>query len=526
MISRGVSSIFAKPLRASICKYRSCVRFVGSSSRSSSGTNYSKLGVAASVFAAGSFLALNGFDKFICGGESSMSSISLVAAAESSQTNPLDSIGQRKSGLPTYTRAEIAEHKTSENGVWVTYKDGVYDITDFISVHPGGNRIAMAAGADVGPYWDIYQQHLASGPAALIADTLRQMRIGNVAPNEAKPMALDDPYIDEPKFGTGHRSAALNVHTERAFNAEPPASLIVDPKDYRLKIRGKSLSVELDLTIDDLKNLFDKQKIVMTLQCAGNRRSGLNEIRPTQGLPWGRGAMSTAEFGGVWLRDGAKYVQFTATDKPYDASVSVHKACSHQGDVLLAFEMNGEELPPEHGYPVRVLVPGHLGAQAYSTWQRDFSGVDVNEGHSVQELPVQSAITYPQEGEVIEAEKGEAISVAGYAWAGGGRKIVRVDVSADGGENWHTATLKEGSQQPLGKAWACTTWTLWEADVVLSEDGDKMNDKKGRNVELCVRAIDESFNTQPENPASIWNLRGILNNSWDRVNIIVDDSDE
>lgn len=83
----------------------------------------------------------------------------------------------------------------------------------------------------------------------------------------------------------------------------------------------------------------------------------------------------------------------------------------------------------------------------------------------------------------------------GYAYSGGGRGIVRVDVSVDGGENWTTATLKEGSHQPMHRAWA---WTLWECDVDLP---------KSDNIELICKATDASYNVQPDSVKAIWNLR-------------------
>ena len=235
---------------------------------------------------------------------------------------------------------------------------------------------------------------------------------------------------------------------------------VVD-ESYRLKISGLGCR-DLELSLHELKSLFPKRNVTITLQCAGNRRSGMNAVQATQGLKWGAGAISTAEFGGVWLRDvlrlagledmddaveaGAQHVQFTALDKPYDASIPVEKAVSRQGDVLLAYEMNGQPLPREHGFPIRVLVPGHLGArsvkwldritvsdeESYSTWQRGVAyrgfgpwvrqfgdDVKVTEAPPVQELPVQSAITNVVESDVITVENG-TIDVKGYAWAGGG----------------------------------------------------------------------------------------------------------
>jgi sulfite oxidase len=530
------------------------------------------------------------------------------AAGDLPADHPLSRCGQRRPDLPTFTRAEVAERCTQKTGIWVTYREGVYDITEFVNMHPGGaKRIMLAAGRAVDPFWKLYQQHLAEGPGEFIAKALSSMRVGNVAEDEPPPVDLDDPYKDEPKFGEGWRSAALKVHTERAFNAEAPVALIgedyitptglfycrhhhpvpkVDAEAYRLEIvgpddaaaggdaadadaprRGGPRVRPLSLSLEDLRRLFPKRTVVMTLQCAGNRRSGFEKVRKTQGLKWGSGAISTAEFGGVWLRDvlrlagvedleaaeamGAEHVRFEAIDEPYDASIPCAKALDRRGDVLLAYEMNGRPLPREHGFPVRVMVPGHLGArsvkwvrrirvspeEALSTWQRgvayrgfgphvrafDASTIDEEGAPAVQELPVQSAITNLSEGDVVDADEGDSIEVKGYAWSGGGRRIIRVDVSADGGATWRPAKLREGADQPPGRAWA---WTLWEAEVVPDAkpcaDGLPEERPEGeRRVQLCVKAVDESYNTQPETPAPIWNLRGIMNNSWDRVNVVV-----
>ena len=219
------------------------------------------------------------------------------------------------------------------------------------------------------------------------------MRIGNLKPGEDAPLALDDPYQHEPK-----RSPALRVHTQRSFNAEPPKHLLGsdwitptelfyvrhhhpvpvldEPEDYRLEVTGQGCNVKLSLSLEDLRRLFVKNTVVVTTQCAGNRREGLNQLEATQGLNWGCGAISTAEWGGVWLRDvlklagledmddaanaGALHVQFSGIDEPYDASIPIDKAIAKNGDVLLAYEMNGKNLPREHGFPLRVVVPGNM----------------------------------------------------------------------------------------------------------------------------------------------------------------------
>ena len=213
------------------------------------------------------------------------------------------------------------------------------------------------------------------------------------------------------------------------------------------------------------------------MQCGGNRRAALNAHSKTQGLAWDVGAISTAKWSGARLRDvladqygirtledaarmGVKHVHFLPFDPPYDASIPIEKALDARMDVILAYEMNGVEIPPEHGYPVRVVVPGGIGArnvkwcqtirvaseESDSVWQRNvqYKGfspnvkkfdetVDVKGALSVQEMPVQSAVTSC--ASEVEPDDDE-MEVQGYAWSGGGRNIVRVDVTSDG--EWFT----------------------------------------------------------------------------------------
>jgi len=199
--------------------------------------------------------------------------------------------------------------------------------------------------------------------------------------------------------------------------------------------------------------------------------------------------------------------------------------------------MNDEPLPPEHGFPVRAVVPGHVGVrnvkwldtvvvdncEATGTWQRGmaYKGFGPNirslegftEGQiasvtSVQELPVNSVITVPEEGEVLEHD-GYGV-IKGYAFSGGGRGVIRVDVSLDGGESWAQARLLEGSKQPVDRAWA---WTLWEYELP-----EAVLQAKSTPLKIICKATDASYNCQPESVKHIWNIRGIINNAWHNVN--------
>ncbi|XP_043537803.1 sulfite oxidase, mitochondrial [Chiloscyllium plagiosum] len=460
-----------------------------------------------------------------------------------------------------YTRQDVAKHKSLADGVWVTYKTSVYDITKFVDLHPGGDKIMLAAGGAIEPFWAMYAVHNQEH----VYSILEEYRIGELSPEDQKQaiMDVDDPYGNEPL-----RHPVLKVNSLKPFNAEPPVELLsenyitpneiffkrnhlpvpeVDPKTYRLQVIGEGLK-SIQLTLDDLKTKFPKHTITATLQCAGNRRSEMNAVRQVKGLNWGMAAIGNATWRGVKLSDvlkyaglpentNAKHVQFEGLDKdltgiPYGASISIRKALAKDGDVLLAYEMNGEDLSRDHGFPLRVIVPGVVGArnvkwlskiivskeESQSHWQvNDYKGfspsvdwdtVDFSTAPAIQELPIQSAITTPCNNDYISADN-EEITVKGYAWSGGGQEVIRVDVSLDGGKTWKVADLT-GEKQDAGQAWA---WKLWQLTMPLP--------KGQKNLEIICKAVDNNYNVQPDTVAPIWNLRGVLNNSWSRVKITI-----
>lgn len=106
------------------------------------------------------------------------------------------------------------------------------------------------------------------------------------------------------------------------------------------------------------------------------------------------------------------------------------------------------------------------------------------------------------------ARDDDTVTVKGYAWSGGGKSINRVDVSGDGGESWVVAELQQ-TEQPYNRAWA---WTLWTAEVPIASS-DKM--------QLVCKAVDSSYNVQPDYPQGLYNKRGLLSNSWSRVNVAI-----
>lgn len=494
-----------------------------------------------------------------------------VACAETSteEKEKKSLTGRASQSLPEYSLSEVAQHTSkADGGIWVTYGDGVYDITDFVDEHPGGSeKIMLAAGQALEPFWAVFAQH----NTEQVREILEEWRIGNIHAQDRErkkpsPSATEGPYATDPT-----RSPILKINTREPFNAETPPVLltdnyltpndiffvrnhlpvpVVDPESYVLEISGEG-TAPVKLTLDDLKTKFPKYAVTATIQCAGNRRADLAKVKPVKGIPWTGGAIGNAQWVGVRLRDVLLYAGFKEEESTaehvhlegldnnpltgdcYGASIPIEKAMDPKGDCLLVYEMNGAVLPRDHGYPIRALIPGTVGARNVKwlgrivtsreeyggLWQqRDYKGfspsvdwgnVDFSKSPAIQELPVQSFICSPQNGGVVEREEEEVV-VKGVAWSGGGRGIVRVDVSADGGETWHVAELREGTGQRRGRAWA---WTFWEAAVPLPKDQ--------REVEVCCKAVDVSYNVQPDTVGPIWNLRGCLSNAWHRVHITV-----
>lgn len=489
---------------------------------------------------------------------------------------------QTLANLPEITLAEVEKHSNMKAGVWVMYEGLIYDITDFIKSHPGGpEKILMAAGGSLEPFWNMYTIHKEKAQVQAI---LRSHVIGRLAQKDMAEVKEDISYHEDPYENEPRRHALLKANTlsEKPLNAEMPVELgdqfitpnefwyirhhhavpDIDPTEYRLQVTGLGLETR-EYTLEELKTLFPPATETITLQCAGNRRSGLNAIAPTAGLNWGTRAISTATWTGARLCDvlahagfqpehtpDASNVWFQGADLPYDASIPMRKAMSREGDVLLAYQMNGVDLPRDHGFPVRAVVPGHLGARSVkwvetvvtsseespSTWQsgspyrhypptlKSLKGVDISQYPAVQETPVQSALLSPRQGQQVRLSPEGTIDVSGYAWSGGGAGIEGVSVSADGGQNWTRATLHappsglvdQAHDQVSNRCWA---WRLWSARVPISS---AVSDTAG-SVKLVCKATDSHHNTQPSEAAPLWNLRGILNNSWHSVQVKVQD---
>ncbi|KAI7156498.1 hypothetical protein KC349_g6261 [Hortaea werneckii] len=461
---------------------------------------------------------------------------------------------------------EIHEHNRKANTYWVYRGNRVYDITDWIPNHPGGEVIMRAVGGSIEPYWNIFTIHQKQD----VYDVLEQYFIGLIDPRDlidgrAPADQIDDPFKSDPT-----RDEELIVHSARPFNAETPVSDLqtfitenarfykrhhlwvpqLDENTFKLTIELPD-GEEKQYSVEDLRSKFQSHTITATMQCSGNRRSHMTESSsPTNGIQWGVGAISNAEWTGVKIMDvlqdaglniadlggDVKHVQFVGAEA-YGASVPIEKVADRFGDAMIVYAMNGKPLPRDHGYPLRALVPGTVAARSVkwvnkivlseeessSQWQRrDYKCFGPNEGGNVdwdsavaiQETPVQSAITSVQKvtanrlnnsqlATVYGLEE-ESVVLRGYAFSGGGRRIVRVDVSPDNGKTWQQAHI-EGDQEQKGyRAWSWRHWDVAIPTRLLSGN-------------ICIKATDDGYNTQPETFAAYYNFRGNLANGWHRM---------
>lgn len=474
--------------------------------------------------------------------------------------------------LPEYSWAEVQKHDSLQNGVWVTYKDGVYDVTKFVPAHPGQEKILMAAGNMIDGFWKFYGMHHTQDVYAL----LENYRIGNLVESDrGKWKDVSGPYTEDPN----DRDSRLIVHSKTPFIAECPNEYLtksyytpnelfyvrnhspvpkVDPEIYELQIGGLGFDSDSDddeeegddfsLSLGKLKE-FPKAELDSVIQCGGNRRAELAVQKAIRGSKWKIGALCNAKWGGARLVDvleaagiteekarelGAKHVHFEAmdwgADEPYGASIPIERAFDPRKDVLLAYEMNGVDLPRDHGYPVRVVAPGVVGARnvkwvcrielsseeyhghyqrkAYKTFSpsQGWDDLDWGKFEAIQEMPVQSGISNPAPNSTITKGK-KSLTIEGVAWSGNGNGIIRVDVSVDGGKTWKHANLKR-PDQPRYREYA---WTQWNIEYPLN--GDEME------LDIVCKAVDTSHNVQPESIDGIFNLRGYCGNSWHSVKV-------
>ena len=305
----------------------------------------------------------------------------------------------------------------------------------------------------------------------------------------------------------------------------------IDPSSWRLRLDGLvEPPVELDL---DAIRARPRTTMRVTLECAGNGRAHLLPRPMSQ--PWLVDAVGNAEWTGTplapLLREagpstGASEVVFTGCDHGVERGVeqtyqrSLPLAEALRDDVLLAYEMNGAPLPPQHGFPLRLLVPGWYG-MAQVKWLRDITVLDApfdgfqqasayrlrqqpdEPGAPVTRIEPRALLIPPGWPDFMSRARflrpGQ-VDLRGRAWSGHG-PIRTVEVSSDDGGTWDAATLDAETDR-----WSWRGWTFrWDA-------------RPGRHV-LCARATDDSGRTQPVE--QLWNLGGFANNLIQRVTVVV-----
>jgi len=345
-------------------------------------------------------------------------------------------------------------------------------------------------------------------------------------------------------------------------------------EEHTIEVGGPGVSKPMELSMDELVALAEPRELPVTLVCAGNRRKEQNQIRQTIGFNWGPCGVSTNVWKGIRLRDlllaaGVKernmrgqHVEFIGVedlpnkvgpgpfkDEPwgkqvkYGTSIPLTRAMNPAYDVIIAYEANGEKLLPDHGYPVRLIIPGYIGGRMIK-WLKKINVIPhetknhyhyhdnrilpphVTAEQSLKEewwyrpeyifneLNINSAMASPLHNEELSIAKNidKTYNVSGYAYTGGGRMITRVEVSTDGGIHWKLATL-DRKEEPTdhGMFWC---WTWWDFEL-------KVADLVGCKEIMC-RAWDESNMTQPDHPT--WNLMGMGNNQCFRLKVHMEKS--
>lgn len=361
----------------------------------------------------------------------------------------------------------------------------------------------------------IASAHAAERPSlAILADKPLNM--------EPPPHFLDDEVTPAAKMFVRNNGQIPEISAEAAAS-------------WRLAIDGE-VREPLDLSIGDLRRDFEIVTLRLHIECAGN---GRRFMKPApRGNQWSFGAVSCAEWTGVRLRDlleragvkaSAVYTAHFGAD-PHLSGDTEKQAISRglpivkavEPHTLVAFAMNGADIPLLNGHPLRLVAPGWPGSCSQK-WLTRITLRDVVHdgqgmtGHSyrmpvhpvapgtevpeadmaiIESQPVKSLITAPQTGARVKA--GEAVAIRGHAWAGD-LEVDALDYSIDFGATWNAAAL----QRPANKY----AWQRWTGEVRFPRPG---------YYEVWARARDENGRAQPPTPPG-WNPRGYLNNMQHRI---------
>ena len=380
---------------------------------------------------------------------------------------------------------------------------------------------------------------------------------GALMPDGYVPLGVQDP---DP-FKMFNKDSQMVVLNDKPWNIEAQAHLLDDkitpnkfmfirnngkiPQDinvanWKLVFDGESVQSSKSYTLEDLKTKFKAHTYQLTLECGGNGRSEFNP--PAKGNQWTVGAVSCATWTGVRLRDlledvgikkDAVYIGYHAADthlsgdpkkEPISRGVPIAKAM--QDETLIAYQMNGKEIPLAHGFPLR-LVAGGWPASASGKW---LNGISVrNKVHDgakmtgtayrvpcesvapgekvadedmciIESMPVKSLITYPKTGATIK--EGRKLQIRGHAWSGE-LQVAKMEYSIDFGSTWKSCRL----QDPANRL----AWQHFEATVDFPKKG---------YYEVWARATNTEGKAQPMVLPG-WNPKGYLNNACHRIAIKV-----
>ena len=357
------------------------------------------------------------------------------------------------------------------------------------------------------------------------------------------------------------KSKELIVLNDRPVNAETPAHLLdkdltpndlffvrnnglppseINIKDWQLTIEGEGVKKKLVFTIQQLKQRFKTYTYKLTLECGGNGRKEFNP--PAKGNQWGTGAVGCASWTGVRLKDvlnaagikdNAVYIGYYGKDvhlsgdrtkEVISRGVPISKAM--EDECLIAWAMNGEDIPLMNGYPIRLVIGGYpasvsgkwlerivvrnvvhdgakMGGQSYRVPCSPVApGAKVEDKDMciIEEMPIKSLITFPKTGATIKLN--QVLPLRGFSWTGNGA-VGSVHYSIDFGQTWHSCKLS----MPENKF----HWQKFEANIRFPEVG---------YYEVWSKATDEFGMSQPMILPG-WNPRGYLNNACHRVAVKV-----
>ncbi|KAL1906675.1 hypothetical protein Sste5344_007527 [Sporothrix stenoceras] len=312
------------------------------------------------------------------------------------------------------------------------------------------------------------------------------------------------------------------------------------------------------ITLRELVEEFEQITLPVTLVCAGNRRKEQNTVRKSKGFSWGPAGLSTALFTGTLMANvlrkakpmrGAKF-----PNGHYGTSLKLNWAMDPNRGIMLAHGMNGAPLRPDHGRPLRAVVPGQIGgrsvkwlrrlmvtAEPSDNWYHYYDNKVLpttvtpeqsaaepawwkDERYAIYDLNVNSAVAEPQHNEIIDlASHAPDYTIRGYAYSGGGRRVTRMEISLDSGKSWRLADVQYpedryrdvdidlyGGRLDMSARETCFCWCFWAYTLPVYELQSADS--------ILVRGMDEAMMCQPRD--MYWSVLGMMNNPWFRVAII------